>query len=115
MSEYILTKYGKPVTLMGEELKIQMEDPFQLWLKGISKSINVKKLSPERILKSGTATIVFWSDGTKTIVKRSSDEPENEYTAFTAALAKKVFGSNNAIKKIIERKTEVQKPKNDHN
>jgi hypothetical protein len=115
MSEYILTKYGKPVTLMGEELKIQMEDPLQLWLKEISKSINVKKLSPERILKSGTATIVFWSDGTKTIVKRASDEPENEYTAFTAALAKKVFGSNNAIKKIIERKTEVQKPKNDHN
>lgn len=113
MSEYILTKYGKPVTLMGEELKIQMEDPLQLWLKEISKSINVKKLSPERILKSGTATIVFWSDGTKTIVKRSPDEPENEYTAFTAALAKKVFGSNNAIKKIIERKTEVQKPKND--
>ena len=113
MSEYILTKYGKPVTLMGEELKIHMEDPIQQWLKAASKSINVKKLTPERIIKSGTATIVFWSDGTKTIVKRASDEPENEYTAFTAALAKKVFGSNNAIKKIIERKTEVQKPKND--
>lgn len=113
MSEYILTKYGKPVTLMGEELKIQIEDPFQLWLKEISKSINVKKLSPERILKSGTATIVFWSDGTKTIVKRSSDEPEDEYIAFTAALAKKVFGSNNAIKKIIKTRTEVQKLKDD--
>ena len=70
---------------------------------------------PERILKSDTATIVFWTDGTKTVVRRSADEPDNEYTAFTAALAKKVYGSNNAIKKIIKTKTEVQKPKNDNN
>jgi len=70
---------------------------------------------PKRILKSGLATIVFWEDGTKTIVKRAADEPDNEYTAFTAALAKRVFGSNNAIKKIIKTKTEVQKLKDDKN
>ena len=68
---------------------------------------------PKRILKSGLATIVFWEDGTKTVVKRAEDEPDNEYTAFTAALAKRVFGSNNAIKKIIKTKTEVQKLKDD--
>ena len=68
---------------------------------------------PKRILKSGLATIVFWEDGTKTVVKRAEDEPDNEYTAFTAALAKRIFGSNNAIKKLIKTKTEVQKPKND--
>ena len=68
---------------------------------------------PKRILKSGLATIVFWEDGSKTVVRRAEDEPDNEYTAFTAALAKRVFGSNNAIKKIIKTKTEVQKKKND--
>lgn len=70
---------------------------------------------PVRIIKSDVATIVFWPDGNKTVVKRSPDEPDNEYTAFTAALAKRIFGSNNAIKKIIKTKTEVQKPKNDNN
>lgn len=114
MVEQTITKAGKSVRVTDNGIT-HWEDPFQRYLKEISKSINIKRLTPERILKSGTATIVFWSDGTKTVVKRSSDEPENEYTAFTAALAKKVFGSNNAIKKIIERKTEVQKPKNDHN
>lgn len=114
MVEQTITKAEKSVRVTDNGIT-HWEDPFQRYLKEISKSINIKRFTPERILKSGTATIVFWSDGTKTIVKRSSDEPENEYTAFTAALAKKVFGSNNAIKKIIERKTEVQKPKNDHN
>lgn len=114
MSEQTIIKVGKPVTIDKEDITSSTEDPFQIWLKEFTKMFNIKRLAPERILKSCTATIVFWNDGTKTIVKRSYGEPDNEYAAFTAALAKKIFGSNNAIKKIIERKTEVQKPKNDN-
>ena len=65
---------------------------------------------PLRILKSGIATIVFWQDGTKTVVKRGSDEPESDYAAFTAALGIKIFGSNSALKRIVSR-TETQEPK----
>ena len=66
---------------------------------------------PERIVKSGRATIVFWEDGTKTVVKRSHDEPDNDYNAFLAALGIKIFGSNSQLKKIIKEQTVVQKPK----
>lgn len=64
--------------------------------------------TPKRILRSGRATIVFWKDGTKTVVKRTPDEPDNEYAAFTAALAIKVFGSNSKVKRVIQNKTEEQ-------
>lgn len=67
--------------------------------------------TPSRILKSGNRTIVFWSDGTKTIVKRASDEPDNDYAAFTAALGIKIFGSNSALRRTIKRKTTVQAKK----
>lgn len=78
----------------------------------ISLFINMTDAStPKKILKSGRVTVVLWKDGGKTVVKRSPDEPDNEYNAFCAALAKRMYGSNNAIKKIIERKTEVQKTK----
>ena len=70
--------------------------------------------TPDRILKSGDRTIVFWSDGEKTIVKRAPDEPESDYAAFTAALGIKVYGSNSALKRIVER-TETQKPKKKQN
>lgn len=42
--------------------------------------------TPKRIIKNNNAMIVFWNDGTKTIVKRASDELDSDYAAFTAAL-----------------------------
>ena len=65
----------------------------------------VYKLEPKRILRSGNATIVFWNDNTKTIVKCSPDEIDNTYNAFTAALAIKTFGSNSAVRRLVKRKT----------
>lgn len=71
----------------------------------------VPRLIPERILKSGSATIVFWKDGTKTVVKCAKDEYPNDYNAFTAALAIKLFGTNSHVKSIIKNKTVIQDKK----
>lgn len=60
------------------------------------------KYYPKRILKSGPCTIVFWNDGTKTMVRRSEDEVDDDYSAFTAALAIKIFGSNSAVKRTVK-------------
>ena len=65
-------------------------------------------LKPLRILKSGNRMIVFWKDGSKTIVKRAEDEPESDYNAFLACLGKKIYGSNSALKRIV-RSAETQK------
>ena len=65
----------------------------------------------ERILRSGDATIVFWDDGDKTIVKKAADEADSDYIAFTAALGKKIFGSNSKLSRFIKSKIEYQKPK----
>ena len=73
------------------------------------RDMTVGTLIPKRILRHGPATIVFWCDGTKTVVKRAPDEPDNEYAAFTAALAIKIFGSNSKLKKIVKTFTEEQK------
>lgn len=73
------------------------------------RSFIIDKFTPNRILRSGPATIVFWADGTKTVVKRAPDEEDNAYAAFTAALAIKIFGSNSKLKKIVKTKTEEQK------
>lgn len=69
------------------------------------------RYEPLKILRSGNRTIVFWNDGTKTIVKRNEDEPDNTYAAFTAALAINIFGSNSRLKRMIDKKTELQKSK----
>lgn len=47
-------------------------------------------------------TTVLWNDGTRTTVKLSDDDIYDEYSAFCAALAKRIYGSNSKIKKIIK-------------
>ena len=61
------------------------------------------EFTPSKILYSGIATIVFWKDGTKTVVKRAEGTKADNYNAFCAALAKKVYGTNSMTKKIIKR------------
>ena len=65
--------------------------------------------TPKRILRSGPATVVFWQDGTKTVVRLSDGEEDNAYDAFTSALAIKIFGSNSKLKKMVKTLTEEQK------
>lgn len=69
-----------------------------------------KKVTPKNIFKNGLYTTVLWADGAKTIVKRGEDDPDDEYSAFTAALARKIYGTNSAVKRIV-RMTKVQSKK----
>ena len=56
---------------------------------------------PVKIKKDGRVTVVFWKDGTTTAVRCGMDQKYDSYMAFCAALGKKVFGSNSALKRAI--------------
>ena len=56
----------------------------------------------KRIIKNGPAMVVFWKDGTKTVVKRRKGDKDNVYYAFCAALAKKVYGNNSKVNHIVK-------------
>ena len=65
--------------------------------------------TPKKIIRNGPATIVMWPDNTKTVVKCADGEADNTYSAFCAALAIKIFGSNSKVKKTVRKLTEEQK------
>lgn len=69
----------------------------------------MKKIDVEKIIFNGPKTIVFWTDGTKTIVSINCNEvgfdPED---AFRAAYTKKMFGTNSKIKRIIKEKSNYE-------
>ena len=52
----------------------------------------------------GRKTTVYWEDGTQTVVRCARDTEFSEYAAFTAALAKKIYGTNTAINKLVRDK-----------
>lgn len=57
----------------------------------------------DRIVFSGDKTIVFWKDGTKTMVSCTEGQPFDEYSGFVAALAKKLYGSTSQVKKLVKK------------
>ena len=57
----------------------------------------VRTITPEKIFRCGNATTVIWKDGTKTTVKLMPGAEDSDYGAFTAALAKKIYGNNSKV------------------
>ena len=114
-----VSPYGE-VTMALEELDYDHLDSFYPLVTMRGRLLSATRIEknesestkyiPTRILQSGDRVIVFWGDGSKTIVKRSTETPNNIYSAFTAALAIKVYGNNSQVNRIIDRKHEaVQK------
>ena len=68
---------------------------------------------PKRIIYNNPATIVFWKDGTKTVVKKAAKEPYNKYNAFCAALAKKIYGNNSRVNALVSSGEDQVKKKKD--
>ena len=68
-------------------------------------------ITPKKIIHNGPATIVIWRDGEKTVVKLMEGDTYDEYAAFSAALAKKIFGSTGYVKRKLKDVTVEQDTK----
>lgn len=56
----------------------------------------------ERVKFNGPATIVFWSDDTKTVVKKTEKDRDDKRVAILYAIGKKMFGTNSKLKKTLD-------------
>lgn len=54
---------------------------------------NIENLAVTNVIFNDPATIVFWNDGTKTVVKRQNDEPYDPEKGMAMAVAKKALGN----------------------
>lgn len=107
---------NEEVTIVKQGFSVELTDDceiseFPITIRNLIMGITPQKPIPERILQSGNRTIIFWNDGTKTIVKLADDEVDNPYNAFCSALAKKIYGSTSAVHKLVENNYQYQVPK----
>lgn len=56
----------------------------------------------KRVIFNGPATIVFWNDGTKTVVKCADGEIYNKRTAIMWAIMKKAYGNSSKVNKAFD-------------
>ena len=59
-------------------------------------------LDIEKVIFNHPATIIFWTDGTKTIVKCSEDDVWDPEKGIAMAIVKKFFSNTKFIKKLVE-------------
>lgn len=107
---------------------IERDDPqtqttYQIHARGTGKGAIVTESMPygwnkiKKVIFNDPATIVFWQDGTKTVVKCTEGEPYDPEKGLMVAITKKTFGNlgnyYNQIKKWLPEDTKVEKPQND--
>lgn len=82
---------------------MNFDDPFVCGFYNFVPDIIYKPAAPavRRILFNDPATVVFWKDGTKTVVKATDSDKYVPYYGFLAALAKKIYGSNAKVQEMI--------------
>jgi DNA-binding XRE family transcriptional regulator len=61
-------------------------------------------ISIEKLFFSGTATIVMWTDGTKTVVQPIEGEKFDPEIGIAMAIARKLFGSRHQFDKFVDEK-----------
>lgn len=60
----------------------------------------------KRVIFNGPATIVFWLDGTKTVVKCAEGEANDKKTSILWAYAKKICGTSSHMNKVLDKLVE---------
>lgn len=83
--------------LMNEEMDKALRSVAQASKKN-SDDVLSAVYAPERVIFSPPATVVFWRDGTKTVVRCDRDEFSEEF-GFAMACMRKIFGSRHQFKR----------------
>ena len=64
----------------------------------------------DHILFQEPSTIVFWVDGTRTVVNCADGDRFDHYMGFVAAVAKKLFGSTGVAKALVDNLSTTLRP-----
>lgn len=77
-----------------------------------SLTSNQREREIKKVIFNEPATIVFWGDGTKTVVKCSKDDEFDPEKGLAMAIAKKFFGNENGYSKNIKKWTDAYEKTN---
>lgn len=75
------------------------------WLESLNfiKTYKPNKFAIKKVVFSGPCTIVFWEDGTKTMVRAQGDELEDKEKGLAMAITKRVYGDKPNYNNIFKR------------
>lgn len=85
---------------------------YEGWQSGSEEfTFSLSAFRIKKIIVNNQTTIVMWYDGTKTIVRPTANDKFDLDAAVCAAIAKKLYGTNSALKRDIQKKVVYQENK----
>ena len=93
------------IDYLAEKIKTRLSENEQwvLYNKLTFKLPNITKPQVKRVLFNYPATIIFWEDGTKTVVKCQDGDVFDREKGFVMAYLKKMLGNDNTFNKEIKK------------
>lgn len=61
-----------------------------------------KQIEIERIMRNGKATIVWFADGEKVVVKKCATDKPSIYSAVAFAIIKRLYGNNSHFQSVVD-------------
>lgn len=89
-------------------LHIEYQIGYRYAQYGVASTYKPKKVIYD---EAAGVTVVLWMDGTKTIVRAAEGEEHDAYLGYCIALAKKMHGTNSALKRDLEKVLVVKEDK----
>lgn len=78
-----------------------MNDPVEGLYAKMKTNLANGYIDPKEVIFAPPATIVYWQDGTKTVVKCSEEDEFSEEMGFVLCFMKKMFGNNGSYNNYI--------------
>lgn len=89
-----------PADTIADTIRKRIDEEF-MYISTVAKYFRIKK-----VIFNNPATIIYWKDGTKTVVKCGKDDTYSEETGLALCFMKKALGNkgnyNNTFKKYIK-------------
>ena len=70
---------------------------------GVNFACRFRREDIKQVIFNNPATVVFWSDGTKTVVKCSENDTFNPEIGLAMAICKKTFGNTGAYNEVFKK------------
>ena len=100
----VLRKKSEPFNLRSKMLRNSAHNLHNNMLKSFEKFKNAfEQKHIENVIFNDPATIVFWKDGTKTVVKVADGETFDPGKGLAMAIAKKYFGNDSSYYKVFRK------------
>lgn len=80
----------------GDKIRLEIDDSWNNWISSALAKAKERysSIKVTKVIYHNPATIVFWSDGTKTVVKCGKGDTYDKEKGFYIACAKKLFGND---------------------